>query len=72
MKTKIDIYKIKTLVIALALLAFSCGGWIAFISSEIRRHKELTREINLQTIEILKQMHRRDSVFSSNLQYYER
>ncbi len=64
MNAKIDINKFKTLVIALALLAFSSGGWILFVSSEIRRQKELTREINLQTIEILKQMYRTDSVLN--------
>ncbi len=64
MKAEFDIKKIKVFVVSLALIAFSLGGWILFISSEVKRHKELTREINLQTIEILNQMHRCNSVYS--------
>lgn len=71
MKTKIDIRKIKAFVVALVLLAFSFGGWILFVSSEIYRQKELTREINSQTEEILNQMHRRDSAFAAQSKEHE-
>ena len=52
---------------AIVLLAFFAGGWILFVFSEISRQKEITREINSQTEEILDQMHRRDSAFTSEL-----
>ena len=65
MKEKIDVRKIKAFVIALILLAFSAGGWILFVCSEIKRNKEITRELNLQTEEILNQMHRRDSIIAA-------
>lgn len=65
MKTKIDIKKIKAFTIALALIAFFAGGWIMFIFSEIDKQKEITREVNSHTEEIVKWMHRRDSVFAS-------
>ena len=59
------IRKIKAVVITLILLAFSAGGWILFVCSEIKRNKEITRELNIQTEKILNQMHRRDSIFAS-------
>lgn len=65
MKAKIDINKIKTFVVSLAILAFSLGGWVLFVFSEIRSQKEMTSQINIQTKEILDQMYRRDSAFNS-------
>ena len=65
MKTKNDIGKFKTFVVALSLLAFFSSGWILFVFSKIDRQKEMARELNLQTEEILNQMHQRDSTFTS-------
>ena len=65
MKTKNDIGKFKAFVVALSLLTFFSSGWILFVFSKIDRQKEMARELNLQTEEILNQMHRRDSTFTS-------
>ncbi|MBD5275129.1 MAG: hypothetical protein HDS37_03385 [Bacteroides sp.] len=67
MNPKTYIRKIKAFLMAIVLLAFFAGGWILFVFSEISRQKEITREINSQTEEILDQMHRRDSAFTSEL-----
>ncbi len=66
MKTKINISKFKAFVVALCLVAFFAGGWILFVFSEIDKQQEITREINLQTIEIRKQIQQRDSIFNKS------
>ena len=71
MKAKIDINKIKTFVVSLAILAFSLGGWVLFVFSEIRSQKEMTSQINIQTKEILDQMYRRDSAFAAQSKEHE-
>ncbi|MDE5813267.1 MAG: hypothetical protein K2H72_03185 [Muribaculaceae bacterium] len=66
MKTKIDLKKIKALVISLALLAFFFGGWVLFVFSETNKHREIARELNLQAERIMNQTCQRDSAFSSD------
>ena len=64
MKIKIDTGKIKFFLIDIVFLSVFAGGWILFVFSKIERQEEITREINLQTEELRKQINRCDSAFA--------